>query len=71
MTAYLTWQCGQSKLSLEGAQFVRRWRMRRRTALRWEVILQLGKLTKSRDSDAEPQQHSLGTGDYNYRSPAR
>jgi|HubBroStandDraft_6_1064221.scaffolds.fasta_scaffold19631_7 hypothetical protein len=48
MLAYLAWQCGQPKLSLEGdvleegvCQFVRRWSMRCRTALLLVVILPL------------------------------
>ena len=73
MMAYLAWQCGQPKLSLEGdvlergvCQFVRRWSMRCRTALLWVVILPLRILTKSRDSDGEPLQYTLGTHENTY-----
>jgi hypothetical protein len=70
VTAYLAWQCGQPKVSLDGdvlergvRQFVRRWRMRCRTALLWVVILPLRILAKSRDSDGEPRQYSPGIHD--------
>jgi hypothetical protein len=63
MTAYLAWQCGQPKLSLEGdvlerdvCQFVRCWRMRWSAPLLWVVILPLRILTKSWDSDGEFRQ---------------
>ena len=67
MMAYLAWQSGQPKLSLEGdvleegvCQFVRRWSMRCRIALLCVVILPLRILTKSRDSAGEPLQYSPG-----------
>ena len=73
MTAYLAWQCGQPKRSLEGdvleggvCQFVRRWSMRCRAALLWVVSLPLRTWTKSKDGDGEPLQYSPGIHDNTY-----